>query len=295
MFHHHQPLHEVSSNRRNRQLRGGFVKPTATPQRPVATDNSIADPPTAGKTVTVASYTPNRATMATPSKPLFGSETKANKYLLPPVNPELPPLLTVILDLDETLVSNRDPNLPAAILRPYCIQALEALRSMPRVEVCLWTASTDDTAMPVVAQLGATGFNFDAVICRSDAWFTDGVHSKDIRLLGRPMDKIVVFDNAPQCLKLNRGNAVLVDDFFGHSGPEDCTLFNLVATVAHLVRDIVVGKSVPEALHGCAVQGRQLGMVRYSLPEGFRGDLSAMSPLQMPVHGDFYKLHPQQF
>lgn len=280
---------------------------TQTPKtttRAVADDNSIqSHPRTASKVVTPAAaaeqhlHQQQHVAAPVPSQTKPQKSLYASRYLLPRVPADTAaPLLTVALDLDETLVSNRDPSLPAAILRPYVLQALAAVRSIPRVEIVLWTASTEATAAPVVEQLGEAGFRFDAVITRSPLWFTDPVHAKDLRLLGRPMDRVVLFDNAPQCCKLNRANCVLVSDFFGQGGPEDCTLFNMVATIGHLVRDIVDGYAVPESLHGCALLGRQLGMVRYPLPKGFSPeDAASMPPLRVPVHGDFYKIHSRNF
>ena len=65
----------------------------------------------------------------TPQKPLF------QRYLLQEV--ETRPHLTVVLDLDETLVSNRRADLSYAILRPYVLHVLHALRHMKNLEIVL--------------------------------------------------------------------------------------------------------------------------------------------------------------
>ena len=197
----------------------------------------------------------------------------------------------------------------AATLRPYVLDALAALRYIPRVELVLWTASTEATAAPVVEQLSASGCRLDGTIYRSPLWFTPGVHTKDLMLLGRPFDRVLLCDNSPQCCKLYRGNCILIEDFLVHpktkaqvyppqsrpvnSGEVDCSLYNLVATVGMLVKDIVYGSCVPEALHACALHGRHLGMVRYPAPVPMprRSDGRPLSRVFAPIQGDFYKLH----
>ena len=222
---------------------------------------------------------------------------------------EAPPLLTVVLDLDETLVWNRGGG-PSAVLRPYVYEALDALRSMEGVELVLWTASTETTAAPVVRQLGQSSgrFYFDTVIFRSPLWFSDNVHTKDLRLLGRPLEKVMIFDNAPQCLKINRRNGVLVEDFMGGGevspssisssggGGVDCTMCNMVTTVQYVLDGVKKGSSVPESLYSCFELEQQLDMVRYEMPPGYSHDIiSKLPPLDAPIHGDFFRITQKQF
>ena len=221
-----------------------------------------------------------------PEKNLF----EAPSYLLP--RRESGVALTVVLDLDETLVSNRRLDLPAAILRPYALKALRALCETRGVELVLWTASTEETAAPVVRQLaGGEGGVFHHVIYRNDAWFTEPYHSKDLRLLGRPMDRVVLFDNAPNCCKMNRHNAVLVDDFSGYVNPADNTLINLYRIVETLLRHIANGHGVHSVLETLADESAVCCRVSYDLPEAWqRIDVSELHPLQVPPHGEFFKV-----
>ena len=73
-------------------------------------------------------------------------------------------------------------------------------------------------------QLSAQGSVFHDVIFRNDAWFTEPYHAKDLRLLGRNMDRVVIFDNAPNCCKINKAHSVLVEDFTGYYNPGDNTI-----------------------------------------------------------------------
>lgn len=223
-----------------------------------------------------------------PSVALFRS------YLLPPLESlARRPELTVIFDLDETLVSNRRMDLPNAILRPYALHMLNAMRQIPGLEIVLWTASTKETAAPVVHQLHERGVVFDELIFRSDAWFTEPVHTKDLRLLGRDMNRVVVFDNAANCVKLNTNNAVLVEDFMGTPdthGRHDGSLVNLYYIVDILVNNCTIGHSVQETLSTLATEGQLCRNIFYQLPEAWNGvNLRDTAPLMVPPHGKYVR------
>jgi hypothetical protein len=264
-----------------------------TPKTIARTLAAALTPATATKSCEAQGKENEKDSIVTPAKQdLFGSP-----FLLRAISDsEVAPLLTVVLDLDETLVSNRRLDLPAAILRPYVLESLNALRQLTDVEVVMWTASTEDTAAPVVRQLSTRGNVFDDVIFRNDAWFTEPYHTKDLRLLGRPMDRIVVFDNAPNCCKMNKANSVLVEDFTGYFNPADNTLINLYRIVEVLVRDIRRGSSVQDSLASLADEAAVCRSITYQLPEAWRHvDVSEMHPLQVPPFGDFFKVQITSF
>ena len=222
----------------------------------------------------------------TPQRPLFQWP-----YLLRelPVG-EAAPVLTVVLDLDETLVSNRRMDLPQAILRPYAIEVLNALRGIKGVEIVLWTASTEVTGAPVVRQLHAHGHIFDDVIYRDDRWFTEPTHTKDLTLLGRNMDRVVVVDNAPNCCKFNKDHSVIIDDFRGVVTPSDTHLISVYKVIQHLAQEIVAqSKTVPEALYALAKRGSFVKPSFVPLPEAWRHvDLNDFAPLLVPATGRFF-------
>jgi hypothetical protein len=247
-----------------------------------------SEPKTARKSSAMVDAAP---VQATPQKNLF------SRYLLRTLEPtETAPTLTVVLDLDETLVSNRRLDLPAAILRPFVLDLLAALKQLPGIEVVLWTASTADTGSPVVTQLSANGTVFDDVIFRNDLWFTEPVHTKDLRLLGRDMDRVIVFDNAPNCCKLNRNNAMLVDDFTGYCDPQDNTLINVFRVCEQLIQKISTGGNVPDGLRDIIDANAICKRVFFQLPEAWRVvSLNGIAPLMIPPHGEYYKVTTTAF
>lgn len=218
-------------------------------------------------------------------KPLFRNS------LLQDFEPhEARPALTVVFDLDETLVSNRNHNLPQAVLRPYCLHVLNALRHMKNLEIVLWTASTKETASGVVEQLHESGAIFDDVIFRSDLWFTEPVHTKDLRLLGRDMDRVVIIDNAANCCKLNRTNAILIEDFHGFRHEEDAALVNVYYMVESLLKMAKEGVPVREGLQRLVAEGHLCRSVVFGLPETWKFlPLAEIPPLKLPPIGRFVK------
>lgn len=221
------------------------------------------------------------------TRPLF-----RDRFLLMELGPHEPaPLLTLVLDLDETLVSNRSAHLSRAVLRPYCLHVLHALRHMQGLEIVLWTASTKETASPVVDQLQALGPIFDDIIFRSDLWFTEGIHTKDLRQLGRDVDHVLIVDNAANCCKLNPRNALLIEDFHGFRHEEDAALVNVYYIVEALLK-LSKEKRTPvrEGLAQLAEEGNLCHSIVLPLPEVWKSyPLSEIAPLKIPPHGAFFR------
>lgn len=265
-----------------------FSKTTPGSRRSTGSAGYLTDsPPSAGRFAsnTPACFSPSTP-IPTPSKSLFRT------YLLREIPPtERKPTLTVVLDLDETLVSNRRPNMTEAILRPHVMEALHRMRALPNLELVVWTASTEETGSAVVDQLHEEGVIFDDVIYRNSLWFTEPVHSKDLRLLGRDMDRVVIFDNAANCCKLNPKNALLVDDFLGVMNSSDCTMINMYHVVHYLLQKCAQGGRVPDVLEYLASSTSFCRPVFYNLPEAWENvNLRDIAPLTIPPHGKFNRL-----
>ena len=156
---------------------------------------------------------PFRAPSLTPVAPPSVDKMHDPRLLLPPQGSEHRGKMTVVFDLDETLVSNRRPGASPAIQRHYLKHMCRLLEGL--VEVVLWTASTEETGRPVVDQIDPKGTFFHHVVFRSAKWFSSVTHTKDLTLLGRDMERVVIIENTPNCCKLNPQNALMVEDFRG--------------------------------------------------------------------------------
>jgi len=182
--------------------------------------------PLKGRTVSLANY----ATMGPRSSlvPSRGQDhgrhpsmigDPRTQFLLPQQTLEDAGKLTVVLDLDETLIFARDVPLRR---RPH----LEALLNFlgPRCEVVVWTAGVRSYAQSVIRAIDPHHV-IRHCIYRHDKWFctTDTVYTKDIRLLGRDLESVIVLDNTPDCLLVNLRNGILCTDYV-EEDPNDITL-----------------------------------------------------------------------
>lgn len=217
------------------------------------------------------------------AKPLF------RNTLLQEVGPhEVPPLLTVVLDLDETLVSNRSTYPKHGTMRPYCLHVLNALRHFTNVEVVLWTASTKDTAVPVLRQLNAVDEVFDDVIFRNDVWFTETMHTKDLRLLGRDIDHVVIVENSANSCKLNPRHAILVEEFRANGNTNDAALVNVYYMIEALVKYRKEGLTVPEGLQQLVKEGHLCHTIELEMPASVKSLIRmGVSPRKLPAFGTF--------
>jgi hypothetical protein len=177
---------------------------------------------------------------------LYASQVSASEVdppLLPPRDPKK--LLTLVLDLDETLVFNRNlnPSIPPQ-WRPGAFMLLEYLDTNPEIEVILWTAAAEHTCNEVIASLPFHLQSvFTYVITRDTGlWFyrinpqtkkreSSSHHTKNIGLLGRSLSSVVIVDNFPECLYSHPRNSLLVEHFLGvNSSSREVVDFTMMNT-----------------------------------------------------------------
>jgi len=162
--------------------------------------------------------------------------------LLPP--PTLPQedRLTVVLDLDETLVHCRLDAIPAArahfsvtfedidapglvYVRPFCRLFLEIASRL--FEVVTFTASSQVYADQVLDRLDPDGTCISHRLYRQHCTEAAGVFFKDLRPLGRPRERSILVDNSPVSLMICPDNGILVSSWMG-AEPEDRELMELL-------------------------------------------------------------------
>lgn len=102
-----------------------------------------------------------------------------------------------------------------------------------RLEIVLWTASVEQVARSVVERLDPEKKIFDQKIFRDVRWYTNYRYTKDLRYLGRSMNRVVIVENAPASVELNRGHAILIKDFI--SDRADRQLFVVKAILAEWI------------------------------------------------------------
>ena len=158
-----------------------------------------------------------------PSAP---SPSSAPRTLIPHKHDACPKKLCVVLDLDETLVRFREGPIH---WRPHFEEFLDAIKHS--CEVVLWTASTEKCAARIMDTLDPHGDRIHHHVYRNELWFTGVPYTKDLRLLNRNMDEVIIVENTPQCVFSNPRNAIIVEDYI-EPNHEDRSL--------ELVKDLVL-------------------------------------------------------
>lgn len=182
--------------------------------------------------------------------------SKFGGFLLPPQSSEEAARhrLTVVFDLDETLVYGRKGPL---YVRPGIDELFNFLSSQD-VEVVVWTSSQHHYADAVVSHIDAPNC-VAHVIYRHHIWCNNVAmvddqgkkrHSlKNLNLLGRNLDNVLIVENTPDCLLGFEENGLLVEDYDGGE-LEDFTLFAIIDILRDLLKaradDPSGSVSVPE-------------------------------------------------
>eukprot|EP00759_Apiculatamorpha_spiralis_P012120 PhF_6_TR19201/c0_g2_i1/m.28232/K15731/CTDSP; carboxy-terminal domain RNA polymerase II polypeptide A small phosphatase len=174
-----------------------------------------------------------------PRQPSMNAEP--GKTLIPPKVPELSNRITIVLDLDETLIYAREGPLYA---RPGIDDLLHLLKE--RFEAVVWTAGVKAYAQAVVRNVDKESAIHHCVY-RHKKWFTGCAgYTKDLGLLGRDLNTTLIIENTPDCVRGHEKHGILVADYEGGEFPD----FTLPG-IALLLNDLAdqhakTGISVPD-------------------------------------------------
>jgi len=154
---------------------------------------------------------------------------EVGRELIPAADPSVAGRMTVVLDLDETLIYAREGPLYA---RPGIDELLLYLKE--HFEAVVWTAGVRAYAQAVVKNVDKVNAIHHCVY-RHKKWFTGCAgYNKDLTLLGRDMANTIIIENTPDCLRGNEGNGILVADYEGGELADD-TLYCILALLKDLV------------------------------------------------------------
>lgn len=177
----------------------------------------------------------------------------SSRMLVPPESEssEARKTMTVVLDLDETIVWARSS---CIVVRPFLTELLCSCQRHG-CEVILWTAGVPAYVNRIIHAVNRTlqdahhPFHwYSYVIPRSPLWFVeDRVSVKDVRLLQRNLDRVLVIENSPASVQLQPDNVLLVEDFYGQSGDDQSLVF-VGQVVARAAVAVANGRSVADAL-----------------------------------------------
>jgi len=151
-----------------------------------------------------------------------------NNLNIPYINSPPKKGLTLVLDLDETLISFQtdidDETKGLLKFRPFLYEFLEKM--MNYYELIIFTSATQDYAEPIIETIEKNGKYFDYVLCRQHTIVVDNDFVKDISLIGRDLKKMIIVDNMPQNFRKQKENGIFIKPFWGED-IYDCALNNL--------------------------------------------------------------------
>ncbi|KAJ9445731.1 putative phosphatase PSR2 [Diplonema papillatum] len=208
--------------------------PTRTPPFISTTPKYPTTPSSMGRSSRLNDFSRTPTRRRSPSM-----DTSASSSLIAPQAAEDKDKYVIVLDLDETLVYAREGPLT---IRPGARELMRLLAG--QCEVIVWTAGERAYAHIVIQELDPDGVIVKHCVYRHPKWFTGQQGQvKDLRLLRRDMNKTLIVENTPDCVRLNPYNAAVVPDYMG--ARQDDTLLALCVVIRLLFAS---RQTVPEFL-----------------------------------------------
>ncbi|KAJ3305785.1 CTD small phosphatase-like protein 2 [Kappamyces sp. JEL0829] len=160
--------------------------------------------------------------------PLLSPKHKAKSFLLPKKTRSAPKL-TLVLDLDETLVHcdanameapqitfpvvfNGHEHVISGNLRPHCLEFLQ--KCAHKYEVVLFTASQKIYADQLATIIDPTHSWFKYRLFRESCTLVGGNYVKDLDNLGRDLTRTVIVDNSPQAFGYHINNGIPIKSWY---------------------------------------------------------------------------------
>ncbi|XP_042386714.1 uncharacterized protein LOC121978433 [Zingiber officinale] len=168
--------------------------------------------------------------------------------LLPEIETQERKPITLVLDLDETLVHSSlehcdDVDFTFSVFfnmkkqtvyvkrRPFLQMFLERVAQM--FEIVIFTASLSIYAAQLLDILDPEQRIISRRIYRESCIFSDGCYTKDLTILGVDLAKVVIIDNTPQVFHLQVNNGIPIKSWF--DDPSDLALVQLLPFLESLV------------------------------------------------------------
>ena len=155
-------------------------------------------------------------------------------YLQKKINDEK--YFTLVLDLDETLISFKREDADTGILklRPGLDEFLKGMK--PLYELIVFTAGTQDYADPILDAIEKEEKFFEKRLYRQHAVIIENLFVKDLSKLGRDLSKVIIIDNMPHNFRLQKDNGIYIKNFYGED-KSDTTLFDLIPILKDIASD----------------------------------------------------------
>lgn len=174
--------------------------------------------------------------------------------------------LTVVLDIDETIVSYGDKAFrmkAGMVCRPYLAELLDYLTSID-AEVILWSACSDRYMNQVLSVIDPQGTRISSFVGRSRNWFTrDNYYEKNLLWLKRDMKNVLMIENRAISVRNCNANSILVDDFIRGEYMDTGQDFPANDKALRMIKEIIedlekTGTPVPEYLGNAAIRRKEI-------------------------------------
>ena len=173
---------------------------------------------------------------------------------LPPIKNNENFILTIVLDLDRTLIyseleeseeeeeecdeeeeekNKQNPDNENIILRPGLYQFLENLMNL-KCELIIFTSSAKQRADIIIDKIEKNEKYFNQRLYREHCSLMGAAYVKDISKLGRDLSKTIIIDNDLGCFYLQQENGILIKTFSGKQ--TDKYLMNLYAILNKIIK-----------------------------------------------------------
>ena len=148
---------------------------------------------------------------------------------------DLKKIFTLVLDLDETLISFHRDEYGIGIIkpRPYLFQFLTEMSKI--YELIIFTAATKEYADPILNLIDKNQIFFDKRLYRQHTIIKDNFVVKDLSKLGRDLSKIIILDNLPQNYELQKENGIFIRNFYGDDN--DDALKELIPILTNITKN----------------------------------------------------------
>ena len=153
-------------------------------------------------------------------------EYQKNKISYPFITTPTNKKYTLVLDLDNTLIShNNRNNNDMCNLRPGLLSFLNTLK--PIYELISFTNEPKDYSEQLLKEIESTRKYFDYNLYRDHNVLVGNNLVKDISKIGRDMKKIIIVDKLIDNIKSTPQNGILIKPYYGETNKNDIVLFEL--------------------------------------------------------------------
>ena len=178
---------------------------------------------------------------------MASSYLKKNKYFksipAPYIREPSSKPYTLILDLDETIISFKIKSTKEGVLRarPFLFGFLEEMSHY--YELIVWTSATEAYANSLIDAIEFEKQYFDYVFYREHAIIIEEDFVKDLNRVGRSLDRVIIVDDMPQNFRLQKQNGITIKPFLGDDF-NDTALYDLLPILKHIAeekKDVRIG------------------------------------------------------